>query len=149
MPYPTDGKFEKVRDALRTLGRSRREIAAVYLFGSSATGKAGPLSDLDVAVLIDETRVKPRKFFDLRLGFITDAMESCRRFDVDVILLNEAPPLLAYEVVSVGSLLYERNHAGRVDFEARTLQRYLDLKPFLETSRKYLKRRLKNGTFGG
>jgi hypothetical protein len=135
--------------SLKSLGRIYPEIDAVYLFGSQAEGKPGPLSDVDIGVLFDANRVRPKDLFRARLNLITQAMEACRRSDVDVVLLNEASPLLAYEVVSGGKLAYERNHQRRVAYEVDALLRYLDFQPFLRTARRYLKRRLREGTYGG
>ena len=53
---------------LRSAARAHREILALYLFGSRATGTSGPLSDLDLAVLLDEDRVTPAQWFDQPAG---------------------------------------------------------------------------------
>lgn len=145
MVRSSNGKLLQFRRSLRALGRLHREIVAVYLFGSEATHRAGPLSDLDVALLIDETRVPPRKHFNLRLELIGEVMHACRRSDVDVVLLNEASPLLVYEVIRGGQLLFERQHDARVGFEARAVQHFLDLEPFYRVSRSYLRRQLLKG----
>ena len=129
-------------NSLRELAKEHREILALYLFGSQATAQTGPLSDVDVALLLDEGRIRPRKRFDLRLELLGEAMRRCGRSDVDLVLLNEATPLLAYEVIRSGRLVYERDHDARVSFEARALQRYLDLEPFYRVGRQYLKRQL-------
>lgn len=128
--------------SLRSLGRAHRSIATLYLFGSQATGKKGPLSDVDMAVLLDEKQVSPKRFFRFRLDLIAAATRACRRPDVDVVVLNEATPVLKYEVVRSGRLLYERDHSLRVEFEARAIQHYLDLEPFYQVGRSYLKRQL-------
>ena len=128
--------------SLKSLGRSRLPICALYLFGSQATGKQGPLSDVDVAVLLDEKRISPKSFFRFRLDLIVAATGACRRPDVDVVILNEATPVLKYEVVRNGRVIYERDHASRIEFEAGAVQHYLDLEPFYRVSRFYLKRQL-------
>ncbi len=137
-----------VREALRTFGKAHPEIAAIYLFGSVAEGHAGPLSDLDVGVLLAEPAARS-SLMDRRLALIADVSHACRRPDVDVVILNEAPPLLAYEVVGRGTLLFERDRDQRVAFEARAAGQYLDFAPFLATSAGYLKRQLRDGTYGG
>lgn len=144
-----NGKIVRVRKLLKSLGRAHREIAALYLFGSQAEGKAGPISDVDVAVLLDDARLTSRKQFDFHLNLIAEAMRACRRPDVDVVLLNKATPLLAYEVVRSGKLLFERDHERRVEYEVRAMQHYLDSKPLFATADRYLKRRLREGTYGG
>ena len=140
--------LHRMERALKSLGRARGEITAVYLFGSQVSGKAGPLSDVDVAVLLDESRVPARRFFKLRLDLMAEAAHACRRDDVDVILLNEAAPLLAYEAVRGGELLYERDHSARVSFEARVVQQYLDLEPFYRVGRRYLRQQLISARHG-
>lgn len=131
-----------ISDSLQDFGRKRPEVVAIYLFGSQASAQAGPLSDLDIAVLLDESRVMSKRHLMPHLRFIGEVMHACRAFDVDVVLLNEATPLLAYEVIRGGHLLYEGSHDKRVGFEARTVQHYLDLVPFYRVSRSYLKRQL-------
>lgn len=127
--------------ALRAFGRMHRQITAVYLFGSTAKGHAGPLSDIDVGVLFCTASAAPRSLTG-RAALAGEVSHACRRPDVDVVVLNEAPPLLAYEVVRHGPPLYERHRAQRITFEAQAIQRYLDLAPFLATARRYLKRQL-------
>lgn len=100
------------------------------------------MSDLDFAVLADDAQLSPKRRFDFRLNLLRETMAICRRPDVELILLNEANPLLAYEVVSGGRLLYERRRRVRVAFEAGAMCEYLDLKPFYRVSRLYLKRQL-------
>ena len=137
----------QVRRALRALGDRHPNIIALYRFGSSVTGTAGPLSDLDIAVLIKPSTARDRRSLDRRLALVAEIGEACRRSDVDVVLLDDAPPHLAYEIVTGGVLLYERDHHARVAFEARALQHYLDLRPFLATTHAYLKRDLLDGDF--
>lgn len=137
-----------LHQALTAYGKSHQGIEAIYLFGSVAEGQAGPLSDLDVGVLLAEPAARSYSM-DRRLTLIADVGHACRRPDVDVVILNEATPLLAYEVVGQGLLLFERDRDQRVAFEARAAGQYLDFAPFLATSAGYLKRQLRGGTYGG
>ena len=91
----------------------RREIQAAYVFGSVATRRARPDSDVDVAVLVDR-RVKPVRMLKYRLKLMADLGSALRRSDVDVVILNEAPPLLAHRVLSQGRLVFERSAPARV-----------------------------------
>ena len=72
-----------------------------------------------------------------------------RRSDVDVVILNEAPPLLAHRVLSRGVLAFERSRSARVQFQVRTAARYLDLMPMFETHIRYLKRNARRGRIIG
>ncbi len=75
-----------ILDSLRKMGQSHPSIAVVYLFGSQATGKRGPLSDVDCAVLLKNGVLKLRDLFSFRLELIGEMMHACRRSDVDLIL---------------------------------------------------------------
>ena len=140
-----------IEKSLLLCARSHPEIHALYLFGSQAKGKSGPLSDLDIAVLlkIRQGQGTSKTAFWKRLELASDLMHACRRPDVDVVLLDEATPLLAYQVVRAGKLLYERDHFHRIEFEVGALKRFFDFRPFLEVARQILKRRLQEGRYGG
>ncbi|MCX7792126.1 MAG: nucleotidyltransferase domain-containing protein [Chloroflexaceae bacterium] len=110
---------------------TQEDIVAAYLFGSLAEGRATPRSDIDIAVLLG--RIPDDELGDL--GRRLQLMEAFRRFadrEVDVIILNTAPPLLRYQVLRHGRRLFERDRQARVEFEVRTGQEYEDLKPMYD-----------------
>lgn len=55
--------------ALEEYCASVPDVILAYLFGSHARGQAGPLSDIDVAVLVDTT-VCEDDYFDVRVQLI-------------------------------------------------------------------------------
>jgi predicted nucleotidyltransferase len=139
--------------SLETLNRSLRagfeqdaRIAALYVFGSYAKGTAGPLSDIDIGILLNRA-VARTAYFDLRLRYIAEAMTLLRTERVDVVLLNDAPTHLAYEVISRGVLVLEGNRRGRVAFEADRITRYLDIKPLFAAQVRATKEHLLKGTY--
>ena len=100
----------------------RREIDAAYVFGSVATGRTRRDSDVDVAVLI--ARPMPSKrAFGYRLDLIADLGSALHRSDVEVVILNDASPLLAHRVLSKGTLVFERSASARIGFQVRTASR--------------------------
>jgi uncharacterized protein len=96
-------------------------VQAVYLFGSAAAGEARDDSDIDLAVLIGQ-RIGLGD--ELRLRAI--AVEELRRDDVDFVILDLAPPLLRYEVVTRGRRLFARDAAAVDAFEHRAIMTYMD-----------------------
>lgn len=124
------------------------DVVAAYLFGSLAEGRATPYSDIDIAVLL--TRVP-----DLLAGEPDrqlQLMDGLRRFadrEVDVVILNTAPPLLQNQVLKYGRRLYERDRRVRVDFEVRAGQVYADLKPMRGFFTKVLLQEIKEVGLGG
>ena len=65
--------------------------------------------------------------------------------DVDVVILNDAPPLLAHRVRSKGKLVFERSASARVRFQVRTAGLYADVIPMFETHIRYLKQHVREG----
>lgn len=126
---------------------AEREILALYLFGSTAQGQRTALSDIDVAVLLPEG-VPEEEYFDRRLKMTVDLMELLQEDDIDLVILNEAPPLLKHRVVTRGQAVLCRDERARKGFEARAILEYLDFKPILELQYRYMKRRLEEGRFG-
>ena len=109
----------------------RREIQAAYIFGSVAADRARPDSDVDIAVLVDR-RVRPARMLTYRLGLMADLGSALRRSDVEVVILNEASPLLAHRVLSQGQLVLERSASARVRVQGNPARRYFDLIPMFE-----------------
>jgi predicted nucleotidyltransferase len=103
-------------------------VVLAYLFGSQAEGKAGPLSDVDIAVLLGP-QVTREQWFQVQLDLMGALMSLFHRDDVDVAILNQATPVLAHEVVQSGQILYEARPGIRVEFELATLRRYVDTEP--------------------
>jgi hypothetical protein len=48
---------------------------------------------------------------------------------VDLVLLDQAPPGVAYRAFRDGELLFERDHARFVERKARAIVEYLDFEP--------------------
>lgn len=63
---------------------------------------------------------------------LMDEMERFTDREVDVVILNTAPPVLQHQVLRHGRLLYERDRQARVDFEVRAGKIYADLKPMYD-----------------
>jgi len=110
----------------RAAGRLAEDprVLAVWGFGSQARGEAGPGSDVDVAVLLEERPHLPDLVEELRLRSVV--VETLRRDDVDLVVLNTAPPLVRHEVVAAGRRLFARE-AERADrFEERAAREAFD-----------------------
>jgi predicted nucleotidyltransferase len=123
------------------------EILEAYLFGSYARGEAQPHSDVDIAVYVDRSRMPPAPFgYAATLG--TDLMAALGRNDVDVVVLNDAPPLLYHRVLRDGRRLLSRDLAATTTREGRALSRYCDYLPHLRKIDAALAARIAEGRFG-
>ncbi|MHB1846053.1 MAG: type VII toxin-antitoxin system MntA family adenylyltransferase antitoxin [Deltaproteobacteria bacterium] len=106
----------------------RAEILEAYLFGSQARGTAAAHSDVDVAVYLDEARV-PAAPYGYPAALATDLMAALGRSDVDVVVLNRAPPLLYHRVLRDGVRLLSRSLRATTVREGRALSRWCDWAP--------------------
>jgi uncharacterized protein len=121
-------------------------IVLAFLFGSYAQGNANALSDVDLGLLLSQD-VPIEKYLDYRLRYATAAMHALRDDRVDLVILNTAPPLLAHEAIK-GRLRFKRSPEARVKYITDVQRKYLDLKSFYAIDYAYMRRRLKQGTFG-
>ena len=124
-----------VEAALAEVARGTPGIVSVYLFGSVAEGRDHRESDVDVGVLLDRGRYPTAdERFEVRLRLLTDFSDTVRR-QADVVILNDAPPLLARAVIYRGRRIYctelELDHA----FVRDTQLLAADLEPWLRRMR--------------
>ena len=130
---------------------SRGEILLAYIFGSAAQGRSHSLSDIDIAVLVGEERLReldrrtPWGYGASLTGELTGILH---RNDVDLVLLGRASPLLKWEVIRFGKVLFCREEKTRVLFEVRARQEYLDTQHLRDIKRLYLYDDIKMGRFG-
>lgn len=125
----------------------RQQVAAAYVFGSHARGTAGPLSDVDVAVWA-APGLTARERFELRLKLANAAQRALGGTEVDLVVLDDASPLLRHRAWRDGELLIDRDARTRVRDEARALVEYLDTKPLREQTASGVRHRLEDGRFG-
>jgi predicted nucleotidyltransferase len=146
MPVSAVPVVENLKTVFRQLEATPMldDVVLAYLFGSQARGQAGPLSDIDVAVLLADT-VAEADAFELRLALMDEITYHLRTNAVDVLVLNHAPLALAYRVLRDGVLIYCRDEAKRVEFTARTVNMYLDFEPFLERHEHAILERARKG----
>ena len=112
-------------EALRRVLAQDPRIAYALVFGSSARGTAHAGSDLDIAVGLE-----PRaRISALELGDLIARLESTSGRSVDVVVVNEAPPPVAYRIFRDGRVIMEKNHHTLVEHKTRAILEYLDFRP--------------------
>jgi predicted nucleotidyltransferase len=103
VPPESSGAVRAALDALLAADCVKaRDVAAVWLFGSRARGSDTEGSDVDLAVLASPA-------LGLERARLMELVARAARCEVDVVDLAEAPPALAWEVVTTGRLLVERD----------------------------------------
>ena len=109
----------------------REGVQLAYLFGSLGQGQSG--HDVDLAIL---TQGKPA--FRLR-GAITECLGSER---LDLVDLRRASPVLRFEILCTGQLLYTAEPELVEQFELSTLRLYRDTAWLRRRQRAYLRERM-------
>lgn len=132
-------QIEFVDDVKQKCNNEFIKAELVYLFGSHANQTQTNFSDIDFAFLFD-SKFDNHKLFNIRLDLISSLQKKIKK-DVDVIILNLAPPLLKFEAIN-GILLYKRNEKIRVEFEVKTIDEYLDTKYLRKVNSHYLFKRI-------
>jgi predicted nucleotidyltransferase len=126
----------EIRDTLCALAR-QYELAAVYTFGSRAAEVAAwvagegvkadcPESDVDIGVLLLPGCALS---VENRVGLMQALEDLFGVARVDLVILPEAPPYLALDVVR-GELLYVGNADVEAAYQLYVLRRAGDLAPF-------------------
>lgn len=118
-------------------------IAAVILFGSSATKRTNPMSDMDIAYL-------PRRQLSLKKEprLYLDIIGHFKRDDIDLVDLSNAGLLLKYSVITSGTVLVCTSERLLYNFIVDTRRDYLDTAYLRSIFSHYLTKRIKLGLFG-
>ena len=122
---------EQIAERVRATLVRHEEVLEAYLFGSVARGTERPHSDVDVAVFVDERR-RPEAPYGYPARLTAELMAALGRNRVDVVVLNQAPPLLYHRVLRDGIRLFARDLRATTAREGRALSRYCDFVPQLD-----------------
>jgi predicted nucleotidyltransferase len=116
---------------------ARETIRAAYLFGSVLEeDRFKSDSDVDLAFLLDNSGYAADPLtasYDAYHISTRVSSETNRR--TDVVILNAASVETAYQVITTGELLYEKDPADRLEYEIALKGMYFDFKPFLDKLR--------------
>ena len=92
----------------------RDGVVAVILFGSQARGDAYPFSDYDLAVF-------------LRKGAKKTGIESLSGKGIDVVIFNDLPPYMRYQILGEGKILLLKDRKTFDAIQRETVLEYLDV----------------------
>ncbi len=127
------------KNKLTEILRTHKDIIAAILFGSEAAGNANQESDIDIALLYNRNNI-PMPMDLLQYGQeLSDLMQQ----DVDIVLLNDASPIISMQAIKNGIPLIIQNQKAYDAFEIKLITDYADLKRMREPFEKnILKRKL-------
>lgn len=126
----------------------RERIVALYLHGSQ-TSKPRPDSDIDLALLLSGSKLwdEAERIREEAVARLSEAL-GVPENQLDLQILNEAPPVFQYRVIAAKHLLWEGDAEQRIAFEREATREYLDLQFYLDQHDEARSERLREGTFG-
>ena len=94
-------------------------IEIIFLFGSHAKDRATAKSDFDIGVYLCN-RISSSEEWELQCAFM-DIYERC---NIDLVILNDASPLLLFDLLSSHKVIYKNNEYVLYDFFSWARKRY-------------------------
>jgi len=140
--------LDEIKNNLTNYLKSRDEILLAYLFGSCLKNKFGGTHDIDIAVYVNPAtfenldRSQP---YGYQAGLTANIIQLLRYNLVDLVILNRATPLLAYEIIHNGILLFACSEDIRVTIEIASLKKHADTKRLRKIKQFYSKMRAEKG----
>jgi predicted nucleotidyltransferase len=123
-------------DRLEKVFQNYPQIQAVYLFGSTASGKTHAESDLDLAILPEKSSLRSQKL-DILADLAREGFS-----DVDLVFLDTKDVIVKFESVRQNRLLYCDEDFDASAFFSLVLRQYFDFAPYLKIQREAYKRRV-------
>lgn len=117
------GRTDDVIERITELLTEEPRVRLVYLFGSATHPGAAAPRDLDLAV-----SARP-PFALAELLRLQGRLQEALRVPVDLVSLDNAPIVLAHEVVEGGRCLYARSPDDETELVTRTRMRWWDWLP--------------------
>jgi predicted nucleotidyltransferase len=115
-------------DGIRRLLQADPRVAFALVFGSEARKAAHAHSDVDIAIGL----AGGAGLDALTVGALIAKLQAAAARPVDVVLLDEAPPGLAYRVFRDGEPIVINDRAALGRRLARAVLEYLDFRPVEE-----------------
>ena len=124
--------IEEIKKALTEILSENKEIIATYLYGSVLYSDF--YEDIDIGLLISNS-FKPKLMYEAKIAGklekkLKDTLGEIK--PVDVRILNDKPLRFLFSVLKNSKIIYSSDDFNRVQFEAKTMKEYLDIKPHFE-----------------
>ncbi len=124
-------------EKLKEIFKDYPYIASAYLFGSHASGKVSPMSDLDIAILLKDDAPKGRELIHKMDYLAYRIEEALQAKEVDLIELNNQGLIFVHNVLRTGKLIYDAVPDFRIRFVTKVISDYCDFEPTLRFMNNY------------
>lgn len=124
-------KKENLIKKLRQYFKGVKGVSAAFLFGSFSKGRQASLSDVDIAVYLEDVKLEDKIWLEL---------ERLLHKEVDLVILNKAIPIIAWAAIKKGSMLFIKDKKFYLDL---VLKFSCEAEDFIEFNLDFFKRREK------
>jgi len=124
--------FEEIKKVLAEILSEKEELIASYLYGSVIYSDF--YEDIDVGLLISDS-FNPELMYEVKIaGKLEKKLQDTFRAikPVDVRILNDKPLRFLFSMLKSSQIIYSRDDTKRIQFEAKIMKEYLDIKPHFE-----------------
>ncbi len=104
-------RINKILDRVKEIP----EVMAIYLFGSCAKNEEKPISDIDLAVIVD----RPSKKIEADIVSLASK-------NLDIVLFHRLPLHIKYEVLKYGRELYVKDEDFMANIRLNVVKDYLE-----------------------
>jgi predicted nucleotidyltransferase len=119
-------------------------IAAAWLFGSHAKGTVWKMSDVDIAILVNDEAPTGRELLHDESYLSYQLSKTLGGKEVDLVNLKSQGLIFQHNVLRTGIVIYDSAPDYRIRFETRVICNYCDFEPTLRFMEKfYLQGRLR------
>jgi hypothetical protein len=133
----------EIFDILKKVMEKDKEVLFAYLYGSYVQDSVHFQSDIDLGVYLKPSDIKEyiKKEEELTIELVT----KIHMDRIDLRILNVLPLLLQYNILKDGIPIFVRDDKERVDFETRVMNRFFELKPYIDEYQRMLSLKIKAG----
>ncbi|MDZ7334094.1 MAG: nucleotidyltransferase domain-containing protein [candidate division KSB1 bacterium] len=123
-------RYQDIQQKIRPIFESDPEIAAVYLFGSTATGKNHLKSDIDLAILFQRplSTIESHRRLEQHFVKLTKALGA----EPDLVDLEKIDLILLFEILKEGIILIENDRERNRNFMGRKLVECIDFQTIMK-----------------
>ncbi|OLS15089.1 MAG: hypothetical protein RBG13Loki_1276 [Promethearchaeota archaeon CR_4] len=105
------------------------ELAAVYLFGSRASGGSHRLSDVDIGLILKPgTRLSSQDIIALSLELDVKLSP----LETDVKVLNGLPVHIAHNMLRQAQVIFSADEIADAEFREHLVEEYFEIRPLLD-----------------
>ncbi|MDY6906285.1 MAG: nucleotidyltransferase domain-containing protein [Thermodesulfobacteriota bacterium] len=133
---------KEIESLIKDFFLDKQEIAAVYLFGSHATGKNAHMSDVDIGLLFHHSFLASVE--TLKDAYIVQLGRVLRK-DVHPVVMNNAGEVVLKQILSKGRVILENDPIFARRFRMAAVARIADFGYLLKTMQAGFKRKVLEG----